>query len=413
MHVQAGGTDVTSRRQDWYRRILIYGTALITVMGVSSILPVLPDMGKAFALSEAQLGVLIFSFTLPGIVLAPVGGILADRLGRKAVLLPCLCIFALGGCMASLAESFSTFVAWRVIQGSGAACLGVLYNTIIGDLYADDKTRLRVMGYAATVLSLGAALYPALGGVLGEWGWRWPLRLAFFALPLALIGCYVKLPALTGQSPMQDYARQMQGIVTHKRCLAHFGLTLCAFCILYGPMITYFPLFADVHFAASPSSIGLLFALSSLGTALASGLLGRLAQWAPARVLVVSGAVCFGLSMLGMWVLAPTWSTMWLLTLPVLFYGLGQGLAYPTIMTSLSSLAPPQGRGALMAVNGTVLRLAQTLAPLCCGLLFALGGFGAVYALGLGMAGIMLWLAVRIFRHVPIPEHLPAKGHQP
>ena len=381
----------------WRRRVLIYGTALISVMGVASVLPVLPQMGKSFALTESQLGVLVFSFTLPGIVLAPVGGILADRLGRKAVLLPCLVLFALGGLMASFSHSFEAFIGWRMVQGCGAACLGVLYNTIIGDLFSDDRARLRVMGYAATALSLGAALYPALGGLLGEWGWRWPVRLSLLALPVALVGLVTPLPRLTGQSPLQDYARLMRSIVCHRRSVAHFGLTLCAFCILYGPMITYFPLYADVRFAASPSSIGLLFALSSLGTAMASGLLGRLALWCPARWLVMGGAGCFGLSMLGMWLVAPQWNTMWLLTLPVLLYGLGQGLAYPTIMTSLSSLAPPQGRGAVMAINGTVLRLAQTLAPALCGLLFSLGSFGGVYALGVFFALVMLWLGATTF----------------
>lgn len=382
-----------------YTQLLIHGTALISVMGVASILPVLPDMGKAFALSEAELGILVFSFTLPGIFLAPVGGILADRIGRKAVLLPCLLIFALGGLMASLADSLSSFVAWRVFQGCGAACLGVLYNTIIGDIFPDDAARLRVMGLAATTLSLGAALYPALGGVLGEWGWRWPLRLSLLALPLAAAGLLAPLPALPGRSPMAEYARQAKATICSRRSLAHFGITLCAFCILYGPMITYFPLYADTRFAASPATIGILFALSSLGTALASGFLGRLALRCPPRVLVMSGALCFALSMFAMLALAPHWLSLWLLTLPVLFYGLGQGLAYPTVMTSLSSLVRPEERGVLMAVNGMVLRLAQSLAPLLCGAAFAVQAFAGVYAFGLCLALCMLWLGSRLFRH--------------
>lgn len=385
-----------SRSQRACRQTLIYGTALISVMGVASILPVLPDMGKAFALSEAELGILVFSFTLPGIALAPVGGILADRIGRKAVLLPCLVIFALGGLMASFAHTLAELVAWRIFQGCGAACLGVLYNTIIGDLFPDDRHRLRVMGLAATALSLGAALYPALGGVLGEWGWRWPLRLSLLALPLAVAGLFTPLPFLRGSSHMGDYARQAKSVICHRHTLGHFAITLCAFCILYGPMITYFPLYADVRFAASPSTIGALFALSSLGTALASGFLGRLAQWCPRRLLVMGGALSFALSMLLMLAVAP-WLSLWMLTLPILFYGLGQGLAYPTVMTSLSSLARPEERGVLMAVNGMVLRLAQSLAPLLCGAAYAVQGFAGVYGTGLVLALIMLWLGARLF----------------
>lgn len=376
--------------------VLIYGTALISVMGVASILPVLPAMGKAFGLSPSSLGLLVISFTLPGIVLAPVGGVLADRLGRKAVLVPCLCLFALGGLAAALSDSLVTLLFWRVVQGCGAACLGVLYNTIIADIYRSDRERLRIMGFAATALSLGAAVYPALGGLLGEWGWRFPLLLSLSALPLAGIVLRTVIPPLDRRHGMQAYARNAVEIVKHPCTLGHFLITLCAFGILYGPMITYFPLLADSRFEASPSRIGSIFAMASVGTAAASCLLGRLARRYSSRTMVVAGSAFFGLSMLLM-PLVGGGSNVWFCVLPVLLYGLGQGLVYPTVMSSLSTVAPPEGRGIIMAVNGTILRLAQTVSPPLCGVLFALGGFSGVYLLGTAIAATMLWTATRVF----------------
>lgn len=377
--------------------ILIYGTALISVMGVASILPVLPTMGKVFGLPEASLGILVASFTLPGILLAPVGGILADRLGRKAVLVPCLCLFALGGLMAALSDSLTGLLFWRVVQGSGAACLGVLYNTVISDIYQNEKERLRIMGFAATILSLGAALYPALGGVLGEWGWRFPFLLALLALPLAGIALRTEIPPLDRRHGMMAYARHAAAIVRQPRTVGHFLITLCAFSVLYGPMITYFPLLADSRFNASPSRIGSIFALASAGTAVASCLLGRLSTLFSPRRLVLAGAVFFILSMVCM-PLAGCMGNVWFCVLPVLLYGMGQGLVYPVVINSLSTLASPEGRGIIMAANGTVLRLAQTVSPPLCGLLFVLGSFSGVYFLGAGMAALILILATRVFR---------------
>ncbi len=392
-----GKRDVLSTRRGPNPLVLIYGTALLSVMGVASILPVLPAMGKVFGLSPSSLGVLVVSFTLPGIVMAPIGGVLADRLGRKAVLVPCLCLFALGGLAAALSDSLTALLFWRAIQGCGAACLGVLYNIIIADICRSDQERLRIMGFAATALSLGAAVYPAVGGLLGEWGWRFPLLLSLLALPLAGIALGTTIPPLDQRHGMQAYARNAVGVVRHPCTLGHFLVTLCAFGVLYGPMITYFPLLADSHFGASPSRIGSIFALASVGTAAASCLLGRLARRCSPRVMVVAGAVLFGLSMLLMPVVGG-WGNVWFCVIPVLLYGLGQGLAYPTVMSSLSTLAPPEGRGIVMAVNGTVLRLAQTASPPLCGVLFAVGGFSGVYLLGTGMAATMLWTAMRVFR---------------
>ncbi len=71
--------------------VLIYGTALISVMGVAGILPVLPAMGKAFGLPPSSLGLLVISFTLPGIVLAPVGGVLIVWGARRFLRPACVC----------------------------------------------------------------------------------------------------------------------------------------------------------------------------------------------------------------------------------------------------------------------------------------------------------------------------------
>ncbi|MEG6552637.1 MFS transporter, partial [Desulfocurvibacter africanus] len=67
---------------------MVFGVTLMVVLGVSSIFPVIPDIMAEFGLSPAEVGLIITAFTLPGIVMAPVGGMLADRLGRKAVLVP-------------------------------------------------------------------------------------------------------------------------------------------------------------------------------------------------------------------------------------------------------------------------------------------------------------------------------------
>ncbi len=365
-------------------------------MGVSSILPVLPALAISLNIPEAYLGIFIYSFTLPGIFLAPVGGILSDRLGRKAILLPCLVLFALGGLGASFCNSIEFFVFWRILQGCGAACLGVLYTTIVGDIYKDDTQRLVIMGKAATALSLGAAIFPALGGILGEIGWQWSLRLSLLAIPVAILVFFTEIPNIKQHSSMQVYAKEVKGFILQKNTLLHFGLTLCAFCILYGPMITYFPLFTSSNYSASPVQIGMLFAIASLGTALATLFLAPLTKIFNARLTVCMGAFFFILSMLSLLL----WSnnlSVWLLSIPVLFYGMGQGFSYPTVMSSLTSLAPCSGRGILMAANGTILRLAQSFAPFLCGYLFLGGAFNAVFGFGIFMGICMILLALNTF----------------
>lgn len=72
---------------------IIFLTTLMAVLGVASITPAFPSIIKHFNISPTQVTLLITVFTLPGIFLAPVVGILADRIGRKVILLPSLLVF--------------------------------------------------------------------------------------------------------------------------------------------------------------------------------------------------------------------------------------------------------------------------------------------------------------------------------
>ena len=65
----------------------------------------------------------------------------------------------------------------------------------------------------------------------------------------------------------KQYARDSRSIIFHSAAIGLFGLTFLCFCILYGPTITYFPLLADLLYKATPSHIGAVFTVASLGTA--------------------------------------------------------------------------------------------------------------------------------------------------
>src|SRR5205085_1519140 len=104
--------------------------------------------------------------SLPGVVVAPIIGLGADRFGRRAVVLPCLVVFGLGGMAAMLAGSFPVLLAARLLQGFGAAGLVNLAVVMIGDRYDDPAERAAAIGRNGAVLTVGLAVLPALGGAL-------------------------------------------------------------------------------------------------------------------------------------------------------------------------------------------------------------------------------------------------------
>ena len=188
---------------------IVFGVTLMAVLGVASITPAFPRIIQELGVSSLGIGLLISVFTFPGVILTPILGVFADRYGRKRILVPSIFLFGIAGGACALARDFNILLILRFFQGVGAASLGSLNVTIIGDLYS-GRERATAMGYNASVLSVGTAAYPAIGGALAMVAWYYPFVLPLLALPLG----FVVLFSLKNPEPMigqhlKDYFRTL------------------------------------------------------------------------------------------------------------------------------------------------------------------------------------------------------------
>jgi ACDE family multidrug resistance protein len=138
---------------------VLFGVTLMAVLGVSSITPALPEIRDTFGVTSGQVGLLITVFTLPGVALTPVLGVLSDRHGRRKILVPALLLFGITGGLCAFARGFELLLALRLMQGMGAAALGTLNVTVIGDIFTGHE-RSAALGYNSSVLSVGTASFP-------------------------------------------------------------------------------------------------------------------------------------------------------------------------------------------------------------------------------------------------------------
>jgi len=170
---------VTDRRSLFVLILAITGTG---IMGNTLLAPAIPDILDEFDIADSGAGLLIAATSFPGIFMAPVIGVLADRLGRRRVLVPCLATFGVFGTAAALAPSFAWLVAARFGMGIGAAGLINLAVVLIGDNWGPaDRTRL--IGRNAAFLTVCLAVMPPIGGVLTDLG-SWRLALAPYSLAM-------------------------------------------------------------------------------------------------------------------------------------------------------------------------------------------------------------------------------------
>lgn len=353
-------------------------------MGVSSIAPAFPSIADAMDVSTGQIGLLITFFTLPGILLTPVFGVLADRYNRKVILVPSLFLFGVAGTSCAFASSFEQLLLYRALQGGGSAALGVLNLTLIGDFYSGNR-RAAVMGYNGSVLSVGTAIYPAVGGALAVIGWYAPFYLSLLAIPVGLFAIYTLEITGNGNSlSLGIYLREIKSALMSRTVI---GLLICmflTFIILYGGYITFFTILLDERFGKSALTIGLILSGSSFVTALTSARLGILIQRFSSKHLITVAAILYT----AIFLIIPVIESIWFFVLPITLFGIAQGINIPSILTLLTGSAPSEYRAAFLSVNWIVMRIGQSLGPYLLGLAYLSSGINTTFHIT-ALAGLL------------------------
>jgi MFS family permease len=367
---------------------VIFAVTLMAIMGVSSLTPAFPRIARELGVSAKQVGYLITYFTFPGVILTPVAGVLADRLGRKRILVPSLFLFGVAGTACAFVRDFNWLLGLRFLQGVGASSLGALNMTVVGDLYS-GKERTTAMGYNASVLSIGTASYPLIGGALATLGWYYPFLLHLAAIPVALLViCCLKSPEPRNKQRLGTYFADVWQATRKRSILGLFICSLLSFIVLYGSYLTYLPFLIASSFHGTPFMIGLILSASSASTAVTASQLGRIARRFPEKRLLAAGCIIYAFGLAAV----PFVRHLWVLFLPSLVYGIAAAFAIPNTTSLMAAFAPVNQRAAIMSLNGMVLRLGQTLGPVVMAAVFGLWGFRGVYFggafLALGMAAI-------------------------
>ncbi len=159
------------------------GGIFLSALDVTAVGPAMPRIvgslggGEFYAFAFSVYAVLSTTTT-------PVFGRLADRIGRKPVMLSGIGIFLLGSVLCAVSPSMPVFIAARGVQGLGAGALLPVAFTIVGDLY-DLKERARIQGYLSGVWGVASVVGPLVGGTLVETvGWQF---IFYLNVPVGLL----------------------------------------------------------------------------------------------------------------------------------------------------------------------------------------------------------------------------------
>ncbi|WP_082577491.1 MULTISPECIES: MFS transporter [unclassified Massilia] len=361
---------------------LAQGIALMAIvnmpsLALSALVPGLPQLFQQFSnVPHFQLLVPMI-ITVPSLCVALTSGftgMLADRFGRRNLLLAALFAFALLGLAPLLFDSLLLIVASRVIVGVAEAAILTVGNALMGD-YFEGAQREKWLGYQNMLSPLIGSSIILAGGMLAGVHWRYPFLLyliGFAVFALAWFVCW---------EPERDRtANGAQAVAAFpwRSTLLVCGVTVLFSMVFFVQAVQHGRIFGDMG-VASPERISVLVTIASLGTILGGYLFKRLGGVSVTLRLAASMAL-YGACYVGV-----AWAPNATVGLPLDALGqVGGGLLLPALIAWALTHYRYEHRGRGMGLWGGSFFLGQFLsAPLLTLIQGAAGTFlASVAAIG-------------------------------
>lgn len=148
----------------------------------------MPSVREVFSLEATQLGLVGSSAPIGFLFGALIAGYLGDKIGRRAVMMWALAIYAVASLAAAASWSFESFLAFRIIAGAGAGAESVIIAPFLSE-FVPKHRRGWFVGALAGFFSFGFVMAALIGRFivpLGEDGWRWAQVITFVPIVMLL-----------------------------------------------------------------------------------------------------------------------------------------------------------------------------------------------------------------------------------
>ncbi|ENU7524444.1 TPA: MFS transporter [Klebsiella pneumoniae] len=379
--------------------ILILGSSL-SIMGSVMIATVMPKIAAEFGITTPGANILIpLTITGPALAMAvcsPMVGWLADRCGRKNLLILATLLYAVTGMLPALLSSLNGIVFSRLVFGVCEAAIMTCCSTLIAD-YWHGHERSRFVNLQVVSIGFVGAIFFIVGGALGEHSWRMPFYL--YLLPLLLVPFMIKIlwEPITQHIPQPHSQSESQQI--------NLAALLANYLLIFGGMVLAFvvPVQTPALLVQTGVTSSTLIGLSA-GVGLLASLVGSL-LWPLLRGqfgIMSVNVLLLSLAGIGLWLLVHATGYPHILV-AVFIHGVGIGMLVPNTMLPVMNALSEKHRGKGMGVFTGCLYIGQFVSPLIVATLAGLtqGLVGAIQILSIAsFGGALLWLVCDLIKRV-------------
>jgi len=371
---------------------VILASATLTVMAGAILGPIVPAIQSSLGVSESRAGLIITTHGALIVLVSPFAGALIDRIGPRRPFIAGLLLYAIGGGAGLGIDAFWPLLASRAVLGVGVAFVYTGITVLIYQLYEGQRMN-RALGLRSSANSVGAVVWPLVGGALGTLSWQAPFGVYLIALPLGLLAILTIPETGDGEPSVDggtDSATGPAGVVSVFRrrptLIAVYLLYFGANALLYSIVVFYPQLLAGVGITAS-FSISLYLAANGLAGGVSAAVYDRLIARTSRPMLVVAALTLWTVAFAGATLVDSSLSAV----PSVVGFGLGLGLVFPSAFGWIEALAPAGREGQFSSYLASAGYTGQFISPVAFGpLVPAFGVRGVFGAAAVVAAGSLL-----------------------
>jgi MFS family permease len=351
--------------------------------------------GRGLLLGSAMGG-----YALSKVLFSPFMGALADRIGRRPVVMSSLMLYLLVSSLYLTTSSLPLVVFLRLLQGAGCAMFRPVVQALVAD-HAPADSRGRIMGTFDVSFYAALTMGPVCGGiVMDSWGFHGLFSVLVLCCLAALGLAVVSVPWQLTHKKMPGDAEPQTGIWSLSlrggtlRGLLVFifgracGITACA---------TFLPILLSSKLGLSGLQVGIVMASATLAMTLLLRPVGKAADRMPRRLLVICGGTAVPL----LYMLLPIAADFTQVLGVTLGIGTFSALSQPAVSALLAEEGQRLGMGATMGSFNSFLNLGFVVGPLVGSLLqTTIGIHGVFVAIGfIGLASSLGFVLAAVARH--------------
>jgi DHA1 family multidrug resistance protein-like MFS transporter len=392
-------------------RVAIYLAIFLAFIDNFALLPVIGPRAEELGGTPLLVGIAIAAYSLANLAFDPIGGIIADRIGRRRVVVVALIISPIAIAIYAFADSLPLFLMARVIHGASGGVLSAALFALLGDA-APVGERGRTLGRAGALIGVAAVLGPASAALVSN---LFGLNAVFLGVAgVIAVGLALVLPLLPETLIVTPATRRTIGVWrrilgeprVRVALLAIFGLEAAVGSVtgfIKDGLIqraldegrTYE---AALRYAAGASG-GLFTIFGIIAIALMlSRISTRVDKRGPFGISLVGLAALVGA--LALLALSPTLTVD---LVAMVLYGIGYGLIFPAAAGAIAIASTPEERGRANGAFNTAFDLGISAGPI-------LGGLVATLAIGVTPFAGGLTLVVATLLLLPFAARPAARG---